>query len=98
MQGGSSSRSETKRDAASEELIRSKTAPGNSVRSTKTTQRGWQHRDRVTPKVSTGSTSNDNSPFKESAGVRLSNWEKCLTASGSSFTGVGNPHPCTPGP
>jgi hypothetical protein len=70
----------------------------SSFLSRKTSQRGSQLKHRRTLNISVGSTVNANSPFNDRTGLRETNSGKWLTASGSSFTGVGNPQARIPAP
>src|SRR5579859_4748054 len=86
------SKSATSRETASDELTCWITGPDSAFLSRNTSHRGSQLKHRCTLKVSVGSTSSANSPFKDKVGLSEASAGKWLTASGSSFTGVGKPH------
>src|ERR1700722_19775021 len=93
MQGGNVSRPEINREAASWEVIWLSVIPDSSVLSIKTSQRGSQDGDRLTPMVS-GSRWIATSPFNDGTGSIADSWGKCLTESGSNFMGTGKPQAC----
>src|SRR5580692_4887150 len=93
MHGGSVSRFELSREAASREVICRNAMPGSSVLSMKTSQRGSQDEDVLTPMVP-GSTWMATSPFNDGMASLADSWGKYWAASGSSFMGTGKPQAC----